>query len=127
MSIPFAVQVAVRDALAAALGAVPVFDHTPENQGYPFVEISRWISRPDDTFTDRVTEAQGTLTVWSAYRGQKEVLGILALCREALHEARLSVPGADVIRVRVDRDDTARDQDGATYMGSLIFTVTYQH
>lgn len=123
----FALQKAVVSTLTAALAEldppVPVLDAAPENQPFPFVEISRWIEHPENLLATDMSRYQLALTVYSAYRGQKEVLGILDVIRGSLDGRSLATEEGAVVRVDLVRADTARDQDGLTFTGTALYDV----
>jgi hypothetical protein len=130
-SIVFAVQKAVDAAIAAPMAAfspaVPVFDHAPVNQAFPFVVISRAIGTPDNLLTERITRVQVTLTVFSDFNGQEQCLQILDAIDQVLDEALLTLSDGKSIRCDLERADTVRDADGVTFMGSAIYAVLVKH
>lgn len=122
---PLAVQRAVLRALTIALAGrdVPVFDHVPHGQGFPFVELGTM-----QVLTVDATEAEGYeiifyLTVWSAYRGQAEVLEILQLIYNALHDQNLALEHGPLVLSRLTEQRTDRDADGVTYMGNATARI----
>lgn len=131
MSVTFEVQKKVFAAVTAAVAghssAPAVHDHAPENAPYPFVELSRHIATAENLLSRRSTRHQVVLTVYSTAGGQREVLEIMDLIYPALDDADLTIPGADFVRCDCERRDTARDQDGRTYTGSMIFAIYYEH
>lgn len=131
MSHSFAVQTALFQALSAALGArtpsVPVYDLVPPNAAYPYVEISRFIARPDNTFTGHGTLYQVTLSIYSDYEGQKEVHDLHDAIYAALDDVLIPTSEGVVWQLNRDFADTVRDQDGRTYMGTAIYHVFTRH
>ena len=82
------VQKAIVTALTAALAPVPVYDIAPQDAPYPFVEIASQQVKPVTALTplsSDFAEHLVYLAIWSAYRGQKEVLEIIAKIRAAMH------------------------------------------
>lgn len=126
-----ALQKAVGDALDAALSQlsppVPVYDHVPAGQSYPFVEIGRWMTTPANLVAERMTEAMVTITVWSDKRGQGQVLQLLDVIDDALDDVTLTTTVGTVVRCDRERADTALDGDGLTYTGTAIYTILLQH
>ena len=62
---------------------------------------------------------------WS--RPFAEVLEIRGLIYPPLDGAALTIPDAALVRCDCAGRDTARDQDGRTYTGSMIFAIYYEH
>lgn len=131
MSLSFEVQKSVFAAVTAAVAghaANPgVYDFAPQDVAFPLVEISRHIATPDNLLSRRATRHQVAITVYSTAGGQREVLEIMDLIYGALDDADLVIAGADFVRCDCERRDTARDQDGLTFTGSMMFAITYEH
>jgi len=126
-SIEFAVQKAVDAKLQPVLAAfsppVPLFDHVPAGAPYPFAQFVRCISMPGDLIDRSDRRVQLALAVYSDFRGQEQVLEILAVIEAALDDAELSLDTGTACRCDLDRADTAQDQDGVTYTGTALYTV----
>ena len=122
----WAVQTAVYGLLSAGLSC-PVYDHVPEDSAYPYVVIDRTVVGTDDTFSTRRDERFVTLSVWSQYRGQKEVVDIIAEIDTALHNQRPTLTNGRVVQMRIDRRDTNREPDGLTYMGQVSVRIVTEH
>jgi hypothetical protein len=131
MAVEFAVQKAIDAVLVPALQVlappVPVYDHTPQDQPYPFVEYSRTIRTPDNLAASKMSSVQIALTVYSSYRGKKEVATILGAIEAVLDEATLTLDTGAAVRCDLTRSDIVRDADGVTYMGSALYTVLVDH
>lgn len=131
MSVEFAVQKAVDAVLVPVLAAltpkVPLFDHVPQGQGYPFVQFSRVIRTPDNLVASKLSRVQLALTVYSDFRGQEQVLEILGAIETALDDADLVLDTGVAVRCDLERADTVRDQDGVTYTGTALYTVLVNH
>lgn len=132
MSSELAVQKAIVAALAAltapaeaggALVAVPVYDHTPENAAYPFVSLDAHQVVPADDLASRMDRHTVYLTVWSLYRGKRQVMAILDGIRTTLHEAELVLEAGVSVSCRVQSTIVRRDADDVTYQGSLTLAV----
>jgi hypothetical protein len=68
-----------------------------------------------------------TLTIWSDYRGKKEVLDLIEAIRAALHRQRPASTDGAVLRTFVENAEARRDVDGVTYMGSVtVRAITQQ-
>lgn len=126
-SLAFAVQKAVdaklQPVLAALTPPVPLFDHVPPGQTYPFVQFARCIDMPGDLIDRKDRRVQLALAVYSDFRGQEQVLEILAAIEGALDDATLTLATGSAVRCDLDRADSARDQDGVTYTGTALYTV----
>lgn len=132
-SIEFAVQKAIDALLVAALGSlqapgmaaagVPVYDFAPQNAGYPYVRFGRAQITPDNLLAMAVRRVQLSLTVFSDFHGQEQVLEILDVIRATLDGAALTLATGTAVRCDLERADTTLDADGKTYMGSAIYAV----
>jgi hypothetical protein len=116
------VQVAVYEAVTAALDPVPVFDAVPQGQAKPYAVIG------DDTAADWPQsidvdgeEVEITVHVWSVYAGRKEVKTLMGRIRAALHEAPLAVPGFALVSLRCLSERSFLEPDGATRHGVIRF------
>jgi beta-glucosidase-like glycosyl hydrolase len=117
------VDAAVGRIVATLLRFAPLFDAAPDNQPFPFVEISRMASVPEHALNVYYWRVQITLTVYSAYKGQREVQRIISAMREALDDVILDLDEHACVRCDCERADTLRDADGETYMGTAIFAA----
>ena len=122
----WALQKAVYGALSAAL-SVPVYDDVPEGAAYPYVTLSSQAARPDDPLDSRRDERFVYLTVWSSYRGQREVLEIMGQIDGALHRARPALETGRTVRAYVVRKVTSRDLPDGTYSGNVTVRVIVEH
>lgn len=131
MSVAFAVQKAV-DAvlfpvLAALTPAVSLYDGVPDGATFPFVSFSRSNAVRENLVASNMTRVQITLTVFSEFRGQEQVLTILRAIELALDDAELTLDDGVAVRCDLERADTTLDADGKTYMGSAIYSVLVTH
>lgn len=127
MSIRDAVAKALYTKLTADLSPVPMFDHVPADQAYPFVEVARHLDQPDDTLAEHGSLHLVYLAVWSSHRGRKEVNGILEAIKASLHHQPLVLEEGEAILVEVIDTDAVRDADGITYQGSATVRLTIGH
>lgn len=67
------------------------------------------------------------LSIWSRYRGQKQVLDIIAQVDAALHNKRLALDTGRMVVCKVRRKRSTLDADGLTYMGSVTLEIVTQH
>lgn len=132
MSTVWRVQKAVYARLSPVLAglspAVPLFDEAPEGQSYPYAEFARHVVTPDDGYRHHLSQTILTIAAYSAHGGQKEALEIMEAIRASLTDARLALEGGtETIRCRYERMDTARDPDGRTYVGTILFSILFRH
>ncbi|MEL6375052.1 MAG: DUF3168 domain-containing protein [Pseudomonadota bacterium] len=128
----WAVQKAVHGALAGITApgreegapvACPTYDHQPENAPFPFIVLSGQNVVPDDTL-----DADGSihtlyLSIWSQYRGQRQVLAIMASIADRLHNARLLLDVGCALSCRVRNRLTSREPDDITYQGAMTIQI----
>lgn len=130
-TVAFEVQKAVDAVLLPVLDglspSVPLFDHVPDGHGYPFVQFSRAVVTPDNLLSSKVSRVQISLTVYSNFRGQQQVLEILGAIENALDDVNLALDDGSSVRCDLERADTVRDQDGVTYTGTAIYSVLVDH
>jgi len=128
MSIPtVAIQKAVYQKLSSALGAVIVYDSVPQETVMPYVSIDRVEVMASDYLASRKDERFVYLSVWSRYRGQKEVLDVLSVMDGAMHNAALNLENGHAVSCRVVRQNTSRDSDGLTFQGSMTLAIRTTH
>ncbi|WP_027949869.1 DUF3168 domain-containing protein [Haliea salexigens] len=121
-----AFQSAVFSALDAALSC-PVYDHVPQDSAYPYVTLAYQSVTSTDFLSSRKDSRMLYLSVWSTYRGQKEVLEIMQAVYNALHEQRIPLSTGRVAQLRVVDRDTNREPDGVTYMGRIRLMALTEH
>jgi hypothetical protein len=119
-------QTAIYTALDAAL-SVPVYDSVPQDATYPYVTIDFQDDLNADYISDRKTRKMMYFAVWSDYRGQKEVLEIMAAIDTALHQKTLTLSAGRVAQLLVMTKKTNREPDGVTYMGQLRLSALIEH
>lgn len=121
-----ALQVALYSALDTALSC-SVYDHVPQDSAFPYVTIDYEESFDYDYLTGRKDNRYIYISVWSQYRGQKEVKEIMATIDGALHNKRFTLTTGSVAKMRVLSKRTNRDMDGITYMGQVRVNVITNH
>lgn len=123
-----AVQKSIYEALSTALsGVANVYDAVPQNTAYPYVVIDSQESVPNEPFTSRRDERFVYLSVWSQYRGQKEVLDILSLIDSALHRKKLPIDTGRIAIVYVKNRRTMREPDNLTFQGAATIQLITEH
>lgn len=114
--------------LAALDPAVALYDEAEPDAAMPFVEFARHIVTPDDGYTHYLSQDLVTLAVYSDHGGKKQVLQIMEAIRAELTDASLTLDnGSETIRCRYERMDTALDADGRTRIGTIIFSILFEH
>lgn len=119
-----AVMATLRAALATAGpggSAVPVLDDVPQGQAYPYVAVGDMTVADASDKTEDGEDHSITLHVWSRYAGRKEVKGLLADIKSALHDQALSVTGHDLVMLRFEFANDFLDPDGKTRHGVIRF------
>ena len=118
---------AIFTALTAALSPIKAYDAVPQGAAYPYVVIDSQEQTPDDPLTSRRDERMFYLSIWSQYRGQKEVLDILSLVDSALHQQRLAMDEGRCVRVYVENKRTMREPDNLTFQGAAKVRFILEH
>jgi hypothetical protein len=104
-----------------------IFDHVPDGQAYPYVTIRGGSEVPDDTHTDDGRETVPLLTVWSQYRGSKQLYEIGDRIVTLLHDYPLEVTGWRTVRLSLDlMESPLDDPDGVTRSLPIHFRVLTQ-
>lgn len=131
-------QLVVQAALVAALkafapltallsdGAGSVYDHVPEDAGFPFLSVGESVARPFDDKSAGGMDQQVAIHSWSRQRGLKEVKTIMAAVVEALDRQELSLAGHSLIDISFQFSDSLLDPDGLTRHGIQRFRVVTQ-
>lgn len=97
------------------------------NQPKPYVSIDSEVSVNSDILNKRRDTRLFYLSVWSDFKGQEEVKGIMAQIDAALHQRPLPLATGRVISIRVERKQAQRDTDGETYQGSVTLRILTEH
>lgn len=122
---PLAVQRGVLQACQVALGGqgVSIYDHVPHDQPFPFVAMDQHQVLENDGSDIHGFVHVFYLSVWSNYRGSREVWEILNAVWLALHERRLSLEDGGFVLCRVSEQNADVDADGVTYMGRMTVRI----
>lgn len=115
---------AVTDLLAA--GAASVYDHVPEDAGFPFVTVGESAARPFDGKGEDGMDQQVTIHCWSRQRGMKEAKAIMAAVVAALDRQSLALSGHSLVDIAFLFSDSLLDPDGLTRHGVQRFRVLTQ-
>lgn len=122
-----ATQKAIFEALEAGLSPVKVFNFVPQNTAYPYVTIDGAMVVPDDPLAKRRDERFFYISVWSRYEGNKEVLEIMTLIYNLLHQARLPMDTGRMVKCFVRSRMDRHDSDNRTYQGSVTLRIITEH
>lgn len=102
---------------------VAVYDHQPDNAPYPYVSLASQLV----TASDGLDFTMGThaiyLSIWSEYRGQRQINAIMSAIRDRLHHTNLPLDSGECLLVRVTSESTVGEPDGATYQGAMTITA----
>ena len=108
--------------LPALIGAPPrVYDQTPDDPVYPFVQIGAAQTRPWGGLDAEGIEHVFTLTCASRFGGAEEAKAVMAAVRCALDDADLTLTDNTLVNLRVTYGDVFRAADWRTTFGLLRF------
>jgi hypothetical protein len=119
------VHQAIFATLSAALAPVPVYDIAPQDAAMPFVDISKQQVLPivpgagGTPLASDFAEHHVYLAIWSSYRDQKEVLGIIAQIQAALHNQNIALGAGFAVLCQIASEETVLDADGLTHQGAV--------
>jgi hypothetical protein len=122
-----AVSKALYTRLASALSPIRVYDAVPQDAAYPYVVIDSILATQADFLVARKDDDYAYLSIWSQYRGQKEVLDIIATIEAALHRTQLTMDTGRMIECVVADRRTERDADNLTFQGSVKLRIMVEH
>lgn len=120
-------QEAIFDALEAACSPTKVYNHVKQGTSYPYVVMDGSAITPDDPLAKRRDEQYFYLSVWSQYKGEKEILEIMKKIYDALHQRKLPSSTGRIVRVYVQSRITRREPDNLTYQGTMTLRVIVEH
>ena len=123
-------SLAVQAALYARLSAevsCPIFDAVPMGTAPPYLTIDSEMASNTSPISGRDRASRLLyLSVWSDYKGQREVKQIMSEVYAALNQRPLVLADGRAFGVRIERMSTNRDADGITYMGAVTLKVNTQ-
>ena len=122
--------VALHKAIFAALEAsvsIPVFDYVPQGTPYPYVEIERHVTAQSDSLVAKKEGVFTYITVWSEYKGQKEVLETMEEMYSGMHQKQFNMDQGRMVKMSVQTRDTARDTDKLTFTGNVKLFTLVEH
>lgn len=122
-----AILKAVYTALSSALSPIKVYDSVPQGSAYPYVVIESIMGVQSDFLVSRKDEFFVYLSIWSQYKGQKQVVDIIADVYDALHRTQLPMDTGRMIECTVQDKRTLRDADNLTFQGSVKLRIMAEH
>tara|TARA_R110000782_G_scaffold47256_1_gene104024 strand:+ start:7466 stop:7849 length:384 start_codon:yes stop_codon:yes gene_type:complete len=121
-----AFQTAIYTQLNAQL-SIPVYDSVPQSATYPYVTIEYQESARSNWLSDRKDQKIMYFSIWSDYRGQKEVLQIMSELDGLLHNQRFTLTTGRIAEMQVLSKRTNREPDGVTFMGQLRLQILLEY
>jgi hypothetical protein len=104
------------------LQAVDSADGTP----FPMISFGYVGTVPDDTDTERGTQATITIHTWAETHAMSVISAIMAEVYECLHRQELAVSGYAFVGCDQTFSETTRDPDGVTTHGIQRFLISYE-
>ena len=121
-----AIHKAIYTALNTAM-SIDVYDYVPQNASYPYVEIERSVASSEDSLVAQKDNVFTFVTIWSDYKGQKEILEQMETAYAALHRQKLALDNGNMVECMVQMRDTSRDVNDKTFIGSLTVRSLVEH
>jgi len=108
--------------LPALIGTPPrVYDQTPDDPVYPFVQMGQATTRPWGGLCAEGIEHVFTLTCVSRFGGAEEAKAVMAAARCALDDAALTLADNTLVNLRFTYGDVFRAADWRSTFGLLRF------
>lgn len=127
MSFEIAIQTVIYQTLTshAPLMAMVkgVFDDVSEDQTFPYVTIGESTHNENDTVAVFGDDSTITVHVWSGYEGRSETKRIQGAIYDALHRAKPTYSGYNIMGVDWVSSDSFIDTDGETRHGVQVFRI----
>lgn len=122
-----AILKAVYTRLTSALSPIKAYDSVPQGAAYPYVVIESLVGVQSDFVSSRKDEFFVYLSVWSQYKGQKQVADIIGDICDALHRTQLPMDTGRMVECTVREKRTIRDADNLTFQGSVKLRIMAEH
>ncbi len=103
-----------------------VFDFVPEDTEFPYVVIGDAGTRDWSTVTTKGAEITLEIDSYSRERGSKELLEIMTLVQDILHDVNLALTGHTLVNLRHTDSRITRERDGLTSRGTNIFRAVIE-
>jgi hypothetical protein len=100
-----------------------VFDHTPDNEAYPYVVIGDDNAQSFDTKTFNGFEVSVVIHTWSQYLGRKQIKEMQGAIYSALHNQQLAIGGYNFVLCQLEFSETILEDDGRTRHGIQRFNL----
>lgn len=113
--------------LTSALSPIKAYDSVPQGAAYPYVVIESAFAANADFLTARKDDYFIYLSIWSQYRGQKEVADIISAIDANLHRVQLPLDTGRMVQCLVAEKRTIRDADNLTFQGSVKLRIMAEH
>lgn len=127
MSFETAIQTVIYQTLTAHAPLMAmvegVYDDVGEFQDYPYVTIGESIHAENDTVAVFGDDSSITIHTWSRFSGRKETKEIQGAIYDALHRAKPSYTGYNVMGIDWVSSQSFIDSDGETRHGVSIFRI----
>lgn len=120
-------QVAIFSALTgsaeitAITGSDRIFDHVPINTPFPYLVFGRTTISDWSTGTEDGCEHIFTIHHWSKGKGKLQVLTMMSVVRDSLHNAALELGEHRLINLRCEVEEVRHDEDVDAYHGMTRF------
>ena len=123
-------QVAIYDALNNVI-SIPVFDHVPQKQSYPYVVIGEDNHNNWDDDIKNGMESTVNIHVWdrpegdSGDRGKANTKKLQGEIYNVLHRGGFDIGDYGNVGITFEYSDCFKDTDGITYHGVQRFRVLF--
>ena len=127
MSFEIAIQTVIYQTLTAHAPLMAmvkgVFDDVSEDQTFPYVTIGESTPNENDTVAVFSDDSTITVHVWSRYEGRSETKRIQGAIYDALHRAKPTYSGYNIMGVDWVSSDSFIDTDGEPRHGVQVFRI----
>jgi len=121
------VYVSVYERLDRQLINIPVGDHLPQDDVYPYVQINGMNLTNNDSVDNNGFTATVDVIAWSRYRGQKEVSGIVFDIYSALHRYTFAdTTNYGISGIHQEFSKIITEPDGLTRQGIQRFKIFFE-
>ncbi len=127
MSFEIAIQTVIYQTLTAHTPLMAmiegVFDDVEESQIFPYVTIGESTHAENDTVAVFGDDSTITIHVWSRYEGRSETKRIQGAIYDALHRAKPTYTGYNIMGIDWVNSQSFIDTDGETRHGVQTFRI----
>ncbi len=127
MSFEVAIQTVIYQTLTAHTPLMAmiegVFDDVEESQIFPYVTIGESTHAENDTVAVFGDDSTITIHVWSRYEGRSETKRIQGAIYDALHRAKPTYTGYNIMGIDWVNSQSFIDTDGETRHGVQTFRI----